>query len=231
MNGARPRERHPLSDTVIRRQYYAYPSDGGHDTRPEMAFGEIETRAAEILGRFNRGEFDLTRNEKDSFSYFIALMLIRIPAERQAVEGGFAPKVGKFKEQFPERYQARMAEFAEDCGTSDENSLRQKLMASYSLTRIIRDVPKTASILRAHNWFIHTTGSRQGFITSDRPALYRARDKENPVGYVSMPLSPALHFIARPKMGLLHRIMSDVKWASSGQDQRPLHASDITSYR
>jgi hypothetical protein len=165
------------------RQYYAYPSDGGHDIGPEDLFEKIETPAAKILQRFNRGEYELTRDEKDSFSYFVALMLIRIPADRQAVEGEFAPKVDKFKEQFPERYQARMAEFAEDCGTLDKNSLRQKLIASYSLTRIIRDIPTNASILRAYNWFIYKTASRQGFITSDRPALYHDRARENPAGY------------------------------------------------
>jgi Protein of unknown function (DUF4238) len=189
-------------------QYYAFPSDGGYDTRPEMLFGEIESRTAGIFERFNRGEYELTQDEIESFSYFVALMLVRIPADRVEVEGGFAPKLDQFRARFPEEYRARMAGFAEDCGTFDENSLRDKLIASYSLTRIIGDIPKTATVLRAHNWFIHKTASKQGFITSDRPALYHPKDKENPVGYVSMPLSPTSHFVSRPKLALLRRINS-----------------------
>jgi hypothetical protein len=171
-----------------------------------MWFGKIETYAARIFDRFNQGEYELTRDDKIAFSCFIGLMLIRIPADRLTVERGFASKFDQFKERFPEQYRARMAEFAEDCGTFDENTLRQELIASYSLTRVVRDLPKTVSVLMAHNWFIHKTASRQGFVTSDRPALFHHRDKENPLGYVSMPLSPTLHFTSRPQMGLMRRV-------------------------
>ena len=198
-------------------QYYAYPSDGGHDTSPEIAFGEVESLAARIFERFNRGEYGLTGDEKYAFSYFVALMLVRIPADRVTVEGGFAPKVDQFQARFPERYQSQMAEFAEDCGTSDDKSLKQKLIASYSLVEIMRGIPKTASLLRAHNWFIHKTASRHGFITSDRPALYHPRNRENPVGYISMPLSPTLHFISRPKKDVLRRLKSTHRPQTEGE--------------
>jgi hypothetical protein len=187
-------------------QYYAFPAYGGHDTRPEMLFGHIESVAAGIFERFAQGEFGLTYGEKDDFSCFVALMLVRIPADRLTVESGFAPKVEQFKQQFPERYRSRMVELAEDCGTSDENRLRQKLIAGYSLTRILRDIPSLATTLMAYNWYIRKTASTPGFVTSDRPALFHRPDRENPLGYVSMPISPTLHLVARPKMKVFRAV-------------------------
>lgn len=189
-------------------QYYSFPSEGGYDIEPELAFGEIETRAALIFERFKRGEYILTPDEKDDFSYFVALMLVRIPADRADVEASFRPKIEQFKERFPQKYEARMMEFALDCGTTEEKVLTQKLAAAYSLESAISDIPKLATLLKAHNWFIRKAPRGYSFITSDRPALYHPNTKDHPLGYVSMPLSPMLHFSAKPNMALFCRLRS-----------------------
>jgi hypothetical protein len=168
----------------------------------EGFLADIEGRAGLVLDKLRRDDFSLTRRQREEFANFFAAMLTRVPHDRNEVKENAKRMFSQFKGLYPTRFQERMSEFTSTYEVK-EAEVEDKLADVYSLVKMVRDMPMLTGMLVTMRWSFYRTNSKNGFLTSDRPAIFLPPDGRNPMGSVSFPLTPNLYLIAKPVKNLL----------------------------
>jgi hypothetical protein len=180
-----------------RRHYHSIPKkDGTVDVSVENALAVAENQSAPLLRRLIGGEA-LDNRERSVLSYFIALMLVRVPAFRDGV--------AKFKAAIVKdmtRLMARRGAFdsipvpkeaQESIGKARE-ALRQgefdvEVHPHGSLDALLA-AEKIAGLLHRMTWVLLGSHGRIRYVTSDNPVTY---------------VDPAVHPRSPRPVGLMNR--------------------------
>lgn len=174
-------EIHPTSPRDARRRsdYHSIPKlDGTIDARVEDALAKVEDQAAPVLRKLMAGE-RLENDERSIVSYFVALMIVRVPSFRdgaakfkaaivksltqlRAIHGGFDSIL------LPEGGQKSIAKAKEALRRGDFDVE----VRSHGTLDVLPAAEKVAATLHSLTWIVVEARGKTRFVTSDNPVTY-----------------------------------------------------------
>ena len=181
---------------AVNEYYYSFAgADGDKDHSVEKLLGKTETGAIPVLRLLAEGRdpAELSREEREWVSVFLAFMSVRVPGFRKAVEASVAEvmrKVGIMAASRPEIFERSMRRALKVAGkevTQDPEAVRQwvlrgeyeiKTNPAFSPAMMLALAPDIAEYILNFEWRV-LTADRGRFVTSDRPVV--------PVSTVKMP--------------------------------------------
>jgi hypothetical protein len=197
----------------LQKHFHSFTrADGSRDsTSVEDALAKIESQAAPVLRRL-MGREPLDNRERSIAAYFMALMLVRVPAFRQGVE--------RFKSEVVKRVTQLMAAHGRFDSVPVPNGSEAAInRAKETLKRGDFEVvvsperslkaflaaEKVAAVIHSMTWVVVGTKGKHRYVTSDNPITYDvpgpASSPAEPVGLVhpkvelTFPLSAETVFV------------------------------------
>jgi Protein of unknown function (DUF4238) len=193
------------SNAGLRRHYHSIPQrDGTRDTSAEDSLAKIEDQAAPVFRRFVEGTV-LDNRERSIVSNFLALMLLRAPAFRDAVEQFNAAVIKNATQLMAAR--GRFDSMPIPAGSEPEIARLKKLFAKgdfeveirpHASLPVLTIAPRIAEIVHRMTWIVVRSRARL-FITSDNPVVYSgpaAGPKSRGQVEVTIPLSATVGLFA-----------------------------------
>ena len=181
----------PSSETACQTHYYSFEDkDGKKDIRLEKVFSQIEGEAAPIHQKLSNG-LKLNLSEKESYSYFLALMYLRTPQIRHSI----SEIVGKLYEQqifFTAKHERAFKNFLNQielsgCDISDEQYIKDQLLdlSNNSITipkhfalQIFDKIVPIARLFLKMKWS-YAKAKNHFFVTCDSPMTIQSDQKTN----------------------------------------------------
>lgn len=203
--------------------YYAFIKANGEVD--QESFEEILSDVEGAAGAITRALIDrrpLSREEKENYAGFLAVMVLRVPGFRQKIEeamGNVALQMGKFMASVPWVFN-EMTDWLEangkfdSEGTSREELGRLILADDYKMTvepqaslRVFTHIGEMASVFADMHWSFVEAPSGKHFITSDNPVSVLNTETHAFIPYIAGMLDPKVEvaFPITRDLGLLAR--------------------------
>jgi len=200
-------------DAGRRSDYHSIPKlDGTIDTRVEDALAKIEGQAAPVFRKLMAGE-GLDNHERSIASYFIALMIVRVPSFRDGVARFKAAIVKDLTQERALRggFDSILAREGHlEASAKVKEALRQGdfevVVHPHGTLDVLPAAEKLAAVLHSMTWIVLEARGSTRYVTSDNPFTYMdpAADPKarSPVGLanrtieVTFPLSATLALVA-----------------------------------
>lgn len=169
---------------AVRKHYYSFVTASGYENSFEDIFANIESEVAPIFQKIICHE-NLDNEERSSFAYFLALIMIRVPKYRENIEkvtGEIIKRESMLRASHPESFKSMIKKFEKDKGIKIGMPIEelQNLILSGEFDivvntqlslRMLALTKHFASIFHAMNWaFLEASDYK--FVTSDNPLFY-----------------------------------------------------------
>lgn len=171
-------------NVAVRKHYYSFVTAVGHEDSFEDIFGMIESEVAPIFRKIINHE-NLENEERSSFAYFLALIMMRVPKYRENVEkvtGEIIKRATMLWASHPEDFKSMIKKFEKDEGSktgmpveelqdfilSGEFDIVVKPQFSLGMLDLVKHF---APIFHAMNWAFWEASDYM-FVTSDTPLFY-----------------------------------------------------------
>lgn len=179
----------PLNTAVIGHFYTMTDAEGRQRFEVEQMLGDFEGRASPVISKLSEGQ-EITQQERDDLSMFIALGSMRTPStvdSIKAVSSSMAGEIAKSVFSSAERVAEQMRAMGIHKGASDEQLLveaQQQIeffrSGNYEITTnqqfamgiAIQTASDLAPLFSARDWYVlHPDKPAKSFVTTDAPLV------------------------------------------------------------
>jgi hypothetical protein len=171
-------------NVAVRKHYYSFIRAPGDENSFEDIFAKIESEVAPIFKKIINHE-KLKNEERSSFAYFLALIMMRVPKYRENIErvtGEIIKSISMLKASDIEGFKSMIKKFEKDKGSrigAPTEELQEFILSGefdivvnpqFSLG-MLGLAKHFAPIFHAMNWaFLEASDYK--FVTSDNPLFY-----------------------------------------------------------
>lgn len=176
-----------------------------HGVEPEVAhkyetefFKPVDTKAANVLAKFEAGQFEVSDEERSAWTHFVLALVLRHP-EQVAAFGRYMTDAverdpslarrGRFK--LPDGRTADLARIQDELASGEGISR----VAMVTLARTIANRPAGEAFINKQWGLIRTPVGAPALLTSDRPILWE-QAMDHPDFCLLMPVGPKRIFFA-----------------------------------
>ncbi|MGA1870914.1 MAG: DUF4238 domain-containing protein [bacterium] len=173
-------------NTTLKSYYYSLEDEKGQKgAQIESFLSKIEGFAKPIIQKINSGN-NITSEEKEKLSIFIAFMMNRVPEFEKSVndiENHLIKKFAKFIFSDEKRTQAILDRYDKSTGTKDDTNVKE-VMEFFKSNNFDIEVPRSESLrlmvelsieLAAYftqmDWVFYHAPQKASFVTTDNPVI------------------------------------------------------------